>query len=62
MNTDNFGDPVSFHLTPPAGQSFHLFCEICLNVIDGYKRNWISKANSRTGDKKRTKKLERENQ
>ncbi len=35
MNPTDFGDPLTFSLAPPAGQSFHLSCEISQYLLDG---------------------------
>ncbi len=32
MNPNDFGDLLIFPLAPPAGQRFHLFCEISQHV------------------------------
>lgn len=35
MNPNNFVDPLSFHLVPPAGQSSHLSNEISQHLLNG---------------------------
>lgn len=35
MNATNFGDPLAFHLMPPAGQHFHLSCKMSEHLLDG---------------------------
>lgn len=35
MNPTDFGDPLTFSLVPPAGQSFHLSSERSLHTLDG---------------------------
>lgn len=34
MNANDFGDPMTFHVAPPACKSFHLFSKISLQSID----------------------------
>lgn len=34
MNPDNFGELLSSHLVPPAGQGLHLSSEISQNLLD----------------------------
>lgn len=36
---NDFGDPLRFHLVQPAGQSFHLSCEISHHLLDGLVYN-----------------------
>ncbi len=36
----HFGDPLTFPLVLPAGQSFHLFSEISLHLPDGLTQNF----------------------
>lgn len=35
MNPDDFGDPLTFHLVPPAGQSCHSCCNMPEHQQDG---------------------------
>lgn len=35
MNLTDFGEPLTFHPVPPAGQAFHLSSEISQNLLDG---------------------------
>ena len=41
--SNDFGNPLTFHLVPPAGQSFHLSREMPLSVHDGLAQNYVSK-------------------
>ncbi len=35
MSPTDSGGPLTFHLAPPAGQSFHLFSEISQHLLEG---------------------------
>ncbi len=41
MNPNYFGDPFAFPVAPPAGQSFHLSCEISQHLLDGLAQKCI---------------------
>ncbi len=37
ITSNDLGDPLSFPLRPPAGQSFNLSCEITIYCMDWHK-------------------------
>ncbi len=42
INPDDFGDPLTFHLEPPASQSFHFqLSEIAWHLIDGWAQYFV---------------------
>ncbi len=36
MNPNGFGDPLTFPVALPAGQSWHISCEIPLHRLNGF--------------------------
>ncbi len=41
INFTDFGDPLTFPVATPAGQSFHLLCEISQRLPDGLAQNFV---------------------
>ncbi len=41
MKPNDFGDPLTFHPVPPAGQAFHLSSEISQNLLDGLAQTFV---------------------
>lgn len=56
MNPNDFGDHVTFHLAPPAGQISQLSCEISRNLTDGLERIGLGKEMERNWIRKRSEK------
>lgn len=41
MNPNDFGELLTFHIAPPADQSFLLSIEICCHLLDGPIQNFV---------------------
>lgn len=41
MTPGGFGNPLAFAIVRPAGQSFHLSCEISQHLLDGLAQNVV---------------------
>lgn len=45
--SDDFGDHLTFHLAPPAGQTFHLSCETSQPRVERMAQElWLSENES----------------
>ncbi len=41
MNPNHFGDPLTFSIAPPAGQSIHLSKETLQHLLDRLTQNYV---------------------